>query len=259
MVRQIIRAGKDVITTKPFELDPESAESVLKESQVLGRVVHLNSPGPKLPADIKLIKRWQKEYELGKPVCFQYFTWAKYQEKPDGSWYDDPQLCPAAPVLRLGIYGLSDILRFVRAPVDVSVMQSRIFTDRPTADNAQLSIRFECGALANIYASFCVNDGVPYPNGMICCFENGVVYKNCAQGNQGPQTPAALRLEARPPLKANPIILQEKVAPEKVSGKYQWQELYNAVVNRDPASDAYIEQICQAIKILQTMSKKVTF
>jgi predicted dehydrogenase len=46
LVRKAIRAGKDVMTTKPFELDPEAALSVLQEARRLGRTVHMNSPGP---------------------------------------------------------------------------------------------------------------------------------------------------------------------------------------------------------------------
>jgi predicted dehydrogenase len=60
LIRQIIRSGKDVITTKPLELDPAEALSVMKEARSLGRVVHLNSPTPLPSKDITQIKTWQK-------------------------------------------------------------------------------------------------------------------------------------------------------------------------------------------------------
>src|SRR5690606_35100525 len=44
LIRKIIHAGKDVITTKPFETDPDAALDVLREARSIGRVVHLNSP-----------------------------------------------------------------------------------------------------------------------------------------------------------------------------------------------------------------------
>jgi len=45
LIRRIVRAGKDVMTTKPFELDPAAGLAVLKEARGMGRVVHMNSPG----------------------------------------------------------------------------------------------------------------------------------------------------------------------------------------------------------------------
>ena len=63
LIRKIIRAGKHVLTTKPFELDPAAALDVLQEAGRLGRVVHLNSPAPVLPADLAVIQRWRAQYD----------------------------------------------------------------------------------------------------------------------------------------------------------------------------------------------------
>ena len=90
MIRRIVSAGKDVITTKPFELDPRAARGALEEAAALGRVVHLNSPRPRLAADLRQILRWQQQYELGRPVAARAETWCSYREQADGSWYDDP-------------------------------------------------------------------------------------------------------------------------------------------------------------------------
>src|SRR4051812_18306939 len=44
LVIQALRAGKEVITTKPLDLDPDKGLEVLHEARRLGRVLHLNSP-----------------------------------------------------------------------------------------------------------------------------------------------------------------------------------------------------------------------
>ena len=49
LIRKIIRAGKHVMTTKPFELDAAAALAVLEEARALKKIVHINSPEP-LPA-----------------------------------------------------------------------------------------------------------------------------------------------------------------------------------------------------------------
>ena len=72
LVRKIIRAGKDVITTKPFERDSDAALEVLLEAKKLGRVVHLNSPGPVPPLDIMKIHEWQDQHQLGRPIAARF-------------------------------------------------------------------------------------------------------------------------------------------------------------------------------------------
>jgi predicted dehydrogenase len=164
LVGRAIRAGKHVMTTKPFELDPRAAADVLAEAKRLGKVIQLNSPAATTPSDMKQIFDWQREHNLGRPVAAQWQTWARYNEKPDGSWYDDPALCPVAPIFRLGIYAINEILYFLHDPQKVEVMHSRLFTARPTPDHALLSIRFRDGALASVFASFCVDTPFPYPD-----------------------------------------------------------------------------------------------
>ena len=110
LVRRIIRAGKEVMTTKPFETDPDAALDVLIEARRLGRVVHLNSPSPLFTDDLQQIQDWRNEYNLGRPIACRADTWGSYREKPDGSWYDDPDQCPVAPIFRIGIYTINDIV-----------------------------------------------------------------------------------------------------------------------------------------------------
>ena len=178
LIRKIIDAGKDVMTTKPFEVDANKAIEIFNYAQEVGRVIHLNSPLPSPSIEEKVISDWREHHDLGRPISARYATWCDYNEKPDGSWYDDPLQCPAAPLLRLGIYALNEILPFFDRPAAVHVMQSRIKTGRPTADNAQLSIKFESGALVHIYCAFCIGGGTPYPNSLVFNFERGTIYRN---------------------------------------------------------------------------------
>lgn len=151
------------MTTKPFELNANVASRVLKEAEKMGRVVHLNSPSP-LPEDIFVIKKWIKKYNLGQVIGCRADVWANYREKADGSWYDSPKKYPVAPIFRLGIYLINDLIRLIGKPESLQVLHSRLFTKRPTPDNAQLGILFENGAIVNVFSSFCIDDGQQYRN-----------------------------------------------------------------------------------------------
>ena len=124
LLGQIIRAGKDVITTKPFEVDPKAAAAVLLEAKRLGRVIHLNSPSPLLSPDLAQIVRWRDEYDLGRPTGARAEAWASYQEAADGGWHDDPARCPLAPVFRIGIYLINDLIHLFGSIEAVQVFHS---------------------------------------------------------------------------------------------------------------------------------------
>lgn len=250
LIRKIIRAGKDVITTKPFENDPEAALEVLREARSLGRVVHLNSPGPVPPDDIAKILSWVSEYKLGAPVGARADVWASYREKADGTWYDDPQKCPVPPVFRLGIYLINDLVQLFGPVRDVQILQSRLFTGRPTADNGQLSLLFENGALGNIFASFCVNDGDHYRNTLVLNFENGTIYRNAGPDRVGNKSELSLVM--------NRDGRREVVAREIVtgtSGSYDWPNFVRAVRGEKLAQETTPEQIVAGLRIIQAMSR----
>ncbi|MDR3708864.1 MAG: Gfo/Idh/MocA family oxidoreductase [Capsulimonadaceae bacterium] len=178
LVRAVIRAGKHVLTTKPFEISSEAARDVLVEARQLGRIVAINSPSATLTPDLAQVAKWRDEFDLGRPVGARFDVWGNYFETADGSWYDDPALCPVAPIYRIGIYTINDAVRLFGKAARIQVISSRIRTGRPTPDNAQLSILFESGAIASIFASFCVGDGDSYRNAMTLNFERGTVYRN---------------------------------------------------------------------------------
>ncbi|AWI09340.1 Gfo/Idh/MocA family protein [Ereboglobus luteus] len=258
LIRRIINAGKDIITTKPFETDPDAALQVLREARTLGRVVHLNSPAPLPAPDIAQIQRWVREHDLGAPVAVRAEAHVSYREQPDGTWYDDPVKCPAAPIFRLGIYLINDLVQLFGPVAGTHVFQTRLFTKRPTADNAQLSLRFENGALGSIFASFCINDGDHYRNTLALNYENGTIYRNCGPERAGAKSELALVMASNRETNGR----REIVARAEVSGgsgAYQWENFARAVRREIPADDPSLttpEQIVAGLRVIQSMTQQ---
>ena len=248
LIRKIIYSGKDVMTTKPFEVDPDKALEVLKEADRMGKAVHLNSPSPLLPPDLVQIRKWVKEYDLGRPIACRCDSWTSYRENMDGSWYDDPNKCPVAPIFRLGIYLINDLVRLFGKAEKVQVMQSRIFTNRPTSDNAQLGIQFENGLIANIYGSFCINDGQYYRNSMILNYENGTIYRDIG----------LIKLGEANGLKMSVIkhdLMDTHTIKHGRSGDYQWDVFYRTINGERPDSMITPEEVVEGVKIIKAMNK----
>lgn len=253
-LRKIIRSGRDVVTTKPFEMDPDEALSVLREARELGRTIHLNSPAPLLSDDLLMINEWQEKYQLGRPVAFHYSVWKSVREEPSGSWYDDLERCPAAPVYRIGIYLINDIVRILGEADCVNVMTSQLFTKRPTADNAQIGIKFKNGAIGTIFASFCVLDSLWGTNKLVLNYENGTVYKyirpSAGDDFESDDTPNLFLDQAKKPLVSAKCV--------RKSGQYQWQTFYQIVNGEKIDVDLKLEEIVEGVKIVNAM-KRATF
>lgn len=252
ILRKIIRTGKDVMTTKPFELDPIAARAVLEEAQALGRTIHLNSPSPEPQGWLKQVQTWQREFDLGRPIGAHGDVVVSYREQADGTWYDDPKRCPAPPAFRLGIYLINDLVRLFGAVEQVQVFTSRIFTGRPTADNAQLSLVFKNKALGNIFASFCVDDGQFYSDAFILHYERGTIHRNIqpvafGKSNDG----SRLTLVTK---KGEKEVLIEKRELPGVGYGYQWP-LLHAAVNGQPTVPMPINDIVQGVEVIEAMSR----
>ncbi|MFE5320835.1 Gfo/Idh/MocA family protein [Paenibacillus sp. NPDC056579] len=250
LIDRIISSGRDVMTTKPFELDPQKALNILTKANRLKRVVHLNSPGPVWHDSLRHIQTWREKYGLGIPVGCRSDIWVNYHERPDGGWYDDPEQCPAAPIFRLGIYIINDMVRLFGPAQQAAVMSSRLITERPTADNAQLSLRFRNGAIANIFGSFCVDDSQRYKSPMILNFQHGTIYGHVLPKQDG--EPSRLLLVTKD--RATGERVTEEAAVTGDSGAYQWDVLDRAVRDRRPNEDSYIRDIVEGIRIIRAMN-----
>jgi predicted dehydrogenase len=224
---------------------------VLQEAKSLGRVLHLNSPGPEAAADLAQIQRWEKEFNLGRPVGCRTEVWANYREKSDGSWLDDPQRCPVAPVFRLGIYVINDLIRLWGEADRVQVLHTRLFTERPTPDNAQLGIQFRNGALANIYASFCVNDGQYYANSLTMNYENGTIYRNVGQipFGGGKTLLTLVTRQGEAPVQTHTAEYTDG------SGLYQWEALHRAIEGQPLHEETTPDQIVAGLRVIAAMTR----
>jgi predicted dehydrogenase len=252
LLREILRAGKDVMTTKPFELDVEETVEILGEAQTLGRVVHLNSPGPEPTQDLAQIQGWARDFDLGRLVSARGEVWAPYLEKADGSWMDDPMLCPGGAMMRLGIYLINDIIALAGPVEGVNLVGTRVRTGRPTPDNALLTMSCAAGCLASVYASFCVDDGDRYSNGLSLNYERGSIYRNIGAAGGIPPKSEGSHLSLVMREGSARRVVAEKTCSE-YSGVYQWEAFHRAVTRRIPITDAYIEKIVEGVKVLEAM------
>jgi len=246
LIRKVIRAGKDVMTTKPFETDPQAAWDILQEARSLGRIVHLNSPNARPFGEMAVIRDWVDSGSIGTPVVAQANAWANYgATKPDGTWYDDPRRCPAAPVFRIGIYMLNNLLQVFGEPVEVQVTTQRFQTKRPTPDNASLTISFADGGIVNIVASFAVGGPDNYKNSMTIGGTKGVIYfATGPKARDGGVTEILLSTDDR----------LERRELTGVSGEYDWDFFAQRVRGEIKQDVTTPLDIVRAIHVVRAMS-----
>ena len=254
-VQQCLAANKHVLTTKPFDLDPASAQAALEEAAKRKLTVHLNSPAPHPSDDLQQIRLWQKKFDLGNPVSAYWETYAEYHEQADGSWFDSFEKCPAAPIFRIGIYGINELVELLGEPEKVELATSRISTGRPTPDNAQLTIKFTNGAIGTVYAALCIGDGQLYPSALTVHFEHGTIYKRqCRKLEERDFQTLELRLTT---VRDGKFYEEQVTLPAaNRSGGYQYDKFYEAVRNNLPDTPGTIKAIVSGVKALAMMAEK---
>ena len=254
LMRKCLAAGKHILTTKPFERDADEALSVLQEAREKNLVVHLNSPAPYPSVDLAQIRQWQKEYDLGMPVSANWETYVRYNHQADGSWFDDPERCPAAPIFRLGIYGISELIAIFGKVDSVELAASRLFTGRPTPDHAQLLMRFANGAIGSIFASFCIEDGTMYPSALTLHFERGTIRKM-----QMRPVDKTVFTEVRMSVQTvvdGKLFTEEKVlSAEGRSGEYEFDMFQKSVREGIGSEETSPEEIVEGIKVISMMAE----
>ena len=254
LIRRIIRAGKHVMTTKPFELDADAGLRVLQEARELGRVVFLNSPAPVLGEDLRQILRWREEFGLGRLIFALCDCWYRSTEKADGTWYDDPSRCPAAPIFRLGIYGINDVLALVDDEVDeVQVVQARVLTGRPTPDVAQLSLRFAGGATAAIRATWCCG---PWRDNQASefVFERGVVRRTYSTPYHTTAPATKLTLESED-ARGQIFTREAEVSNLVVNSAYRWDLFHAALRGSYPEELLPPERLVAGIRVIDSLKR----
>lgn len=259
LVRQIVDAGKHVLTTKPFELDAPAALAVLQHAREKKIVVQMNSPGPLPSGMTKQVLDWQRSHNLGQVISLGWETHVRYQEAADGGWYDDPECCPVAPIFRLGIYGINQILRIAGPVQSVSVTQSRIFTGRPTPDNAAMNMRFASGAVGSLQASFCVDDGLRYGGRLSVRYERGSVVSRALPVTTGDASDSNLSLLAMTPAGV-PRSERVHIGTEGMPGRYQLEEFHEAVRTGAGVVPGEISpvEVARGVAVIQAMQAAST-
>lgn len=258
-LRKIIRAGKDCMTTKPFEIDADEAASVLAEARELGRFIYLNSPCAADSSDFRIINSWREKYDLGMPIGGHHECWYKNVEQADGSWYDDPSACPAAPIFRLGIYGINDMLRIFSEPEEIQIMQTRLFTGRPTPDYARMCIKFKSGAMVDTLDGW-VASPERQTNSMILYFERGTIYRNptmmpCDPVRANILDHTYLCLSMGDESDGMPVETV-RILNEELSQAYQWDVFYHAVKTRQrPEGETPDKVIVDSLRIVRAMKE----
>ncbi len=258
-LRQIIRAGKDCMTTKPFEIDAQEAASVLAEARKLGRFIYLNSPCAADSEDFKIIHRWREQYNLGMLVGGHHECWYKVIESADGSWYDDPDQCPAAPIFRLGIYGVNDMLRIFGEPDEIQVMQTRLFTGRPTPDFARMCIKFKNGAMVDTLDGWVVSPE-RQSTSLTLYFEHGTIYRN---PTMMPCDPVRARICDHTYLclcvgnNTDGMPVETiRIPNSQLSQAYQWDIFYKAVTTRErPEGETSDAVIVNSLRVIDAIKE----
>lgn len=254
LLRQIIATGRDIMTTKPFELDPVATRDVLAEIRCAGRVLHLNSPAPLPSPDIRAMLDFRDTMDMGRLVQARFENWNRYDEHPDGSWYDSEEKCPLAPVFRIGIYGINDILYFARDPACVHTMGARLFTGRPTPDTGLLTVRFKDGALATVFSTLCANPGSAYPARLELLYERGLIVRAgsvSAAGESG-----TILIEASSKSRAGKVVVERVQVPRSTaSGTYMWAEFHEAIRLRRGLDRELEAHILEGVRVLEAMKR----
>jgi len=247
VIEQCLSAGKHVMTTKPFEDNVPAARRALEMARSRGLVIHLNSPAPTPCGEFLRFREWEQEFSLGRPVSAFWETHARYSEVADGTWMDDPELCPAAPVFRLGIYGIADLIELCGPAIECRVLQSRTETGRPTMDNGMLSVRFENGCLGCIAASFRVDNGTPYRNTLLIHYEHGSVTRSIPCLNV-PDRKIQIGLQTIQ--NGIPVVRQEFIDEAGRAGQYQWSEFNRAIREKLSIQSEYINRIVGTVELI---------
>ncbi len=158
------RAGKSIRVTKPLERSSRAAIEALNYAKEQGVAVAVDSPPPRYNGIYAIAKELIDNGELGDIISASNYTGSFYGNiYPDGTWYDNPDLCPGGPIYRLGIYGINYFNVILGKPRQVTAVQSWKRSTRPTPDTGSVTIVYENGAVVTITNSLSWG-GVSYPD-----------------------------------------------------------------------------------------------
>jgi phthalate 4,5-cis-dihydrodiol dehydrogenase len=172
------KAGKAVRVTKPLERSSAAAAEAIRFAKNQGTLVIADSPPPRFTGLYALIRDLRANGDLGEIVSANAWTGSFYENvHPDGTWYDDNDLCPGGPIYRLGIYGINMFNVLLGKPVEVTATQSWLRSTRPTPDTGSVTVRYENHAVVNIINSLSWG-GTSYPDTTVVFGTEGMLIVN---------------------------------------------------------------------------------
>ena len=193
---------------------------------------------------------------MGKLIFVRSDSWYKATESADGTWYDDPLRCPVAPIFRLGIYGINDILALAEGKlVELQVLEDRVLTGRPTPDVAQLGMKFSEGTIACVRATWCCG---PIRDNQVSefVFERGCIDRTYSARDHRNAEYSILRLDAFD--KDERVFSDEcKISNLVVNSAYRWDLFHRAVRGIETPDLLTPEQIVAGIRVIERMSEAV--
>jgi hypothetical protein len=145
------------------------------------------------------------------------------------------------------VYLLNDLSRFLQPVRRVHVQESRLFTGRPTSDNAVLALEHVDGTLGTVYSSFCVDDGQPYRRSAEISFERGTIYRDV-----GPVSGASERVH----LSVSAVVDGERVLDHAdclPGSGYQWETLRRACRGEDVGPLVRPAEVAAVISVLEQL------
>jgi len=127
------------------------------------------------------------------------------------------------------------------------------FPGRPTSDNAQLTLRFPCGCLGNLYVSLCVGDGELRKTALIINYERGTIYRNVGP-TERPGSRDLVQLQISAIREGRGRILERAEVPGG-SGTYNWGLFHRAVCGEKLVNEVTPEEIVAGLRVVAAMAR----
>jgi predicted dehydrogenase len=247
-IRMAADAGKGVRVTKPLERSSKAASAALRYAEERGIIVVADSPPPRYTGMYRLFRDLIESGDLGKVVTAHTYTGSFYDNvHPDGTWYDDPQLCPGGPIYRLGIYGINMFNVLLGKPRLVTATQSWVRSTRPTPDTGSVTIVYANGATVNVVNSLSWG-GSAYPDTTIVWGTEGMLIHNATFEGLGGGKPTTL-------LRTKKEVRELK--PGKTAGAVSEDRYFATLVREGGPPEISPSHAVDSVRVVEAVSRSL--